>query len=148
MNEELLKYVDMQRWLMNSGLFTQSMKNQLFAYGSLVDSAVQAVELDIVIETQTLKYTIYVPTATLKLLEKYKRLSTATSFIGLWRFKRFLLKHGDLNYRNILQGFVSDFCGPKWNIDITVLDIKQYNEEQNEARKSIDQGGNRSYDIR
>ena len=123
---KLSEYIDQQRWLINSGLITDGVKNQLFMCGSIVHKDVQAVELDVKVEEKVVEYKIYFNKRILDKVAKYKELSTATSLFGLWRFKRFLKKEGSLDFRNVLNKFVSDFCGPKWSATIELKDFDVY----------------------
>lgn len=139
-NKELMSYVDNQRWLMNNGLFSEPAKNQLFMYGSIVHPDVRAVELDINVEDKELSYSIYLPRSIMKKIHKYEKLSKSTGFWGLRRFRNFLKKEGDLNLQAILQGFVLDYCGPGWQVNLEVDDIANYSEEPSEPEG--DQAGN------
>jgi hypothetical protein len=123
---ELTKYVDQQRWLMNNGLVTDAVKNQLFFCGSIVHRSVQAVELQIEAESKSVVYKIYVNTDLLKKISKYKELSTSTTIFGRWQFKRLLAKEGSLDFQKVLNKFVTDFCGPKWSAQVEVIDFTQY----------------------
>lgn len=131
--QELLKYIDTQRWLINNGLFSEPVKNQLFTYGTLAHPEVRAVELDIDVENKILNYKIYLPNSLIKKVERYKKLSKSTSFWGLRRFRRFLKKEGDLNFENIVQGFITDYCGPGWQANIEVVDFANYSEDDSET---------------
>lgn len=124
--KELAEFLDQERWLLNNGLLTDSVKNQLFFCGSIVHSEVQAVELDIHPEKKQVEYTIYVNKDLLRKIELYKKLSTATSLFGMWRFRRFLKKNGAMDFQAILNKFVSDYCGPKWTAKATVTDFDVY----------------------
>lgn len=124
--EELAEYLDQQRWLLNNGLVPDSVKNQLFFYGSIVHTDVQAVEVKIRPEVKTVDYTIYIRKDLHDKMELYKKLSTATSLFGLWRFKRLLKKEGNLDWHSILNSFVRDFCGPAWNAKLTIADFDAY----------------------
>lgn len=115
---------------MNNGLFSEPAKNQLFIYGSIVHPDVRAVELDINVEEKIFNYTIYVPYSLIKKINKYEKLSKSTGFWGLRRFRSFLKKEGDLNLKAILSGFVYDYCGPSWQIELEVKDIANYSEEE------------------
>lgn len=42
-SKELAQFLDQERWLINNGLLTDSVKNQLFFCGSIVHTEVQAV---------------------------------------------------------------------------------------------------------
>lgn len=125
-NKELTEFVDQQRWLLNNGLVPDSVKNQLFFYGSIVHPKVQAVEVQIVPESKRVDYVIYVNKPMIKAISLYKELSTATSLFGMWRFKRLLKKEGVLDFHTMLNNFVTDFCGPKWVATVTVSDFDAY----------------------
>lgn len=124
--EKLTEMVDQQRWLLNNGLVTDSVKNQLFFYGSIIHPDVQAIEVKIRPEDKLVDYTVYFTKKTLNKMEKYKKLSTSTSLLGMWRFKRFLKKEGSLNFQGMLSGFVKDFCGSSWNTKVTIIDFDVY----------------------
>lgn len=124
--EKLTEFVDQQRWLMNNGLVPDSVKNQLFFYGSIVHAEVQAVEVKIRPEDKFVDYTIYFNKKLLKRMDKYRKLSTATSLFGMWRFKRFLVKEGSLDFQTMLSSFVRDFCGPGWSTKVTIIDFDVY----------------------
>ena len=123
---ELAEFLDQQRWLLNNGLVTDSVKNQLFFCGSIVHPNVQAVEVQIHPEQKQVEYAIYVDKNLLKKIDTYKRLSTATSLLSMWKFKRILKKEGVLDFQGVLSKFVSDFCGPKWTVKATVADFDVY----------------------
>src|ERR1035437_2753926 len=109
---DLTAFVDQQRWLLNNGLMSDSAKNQLFFFGSIVHPKVQAVEMQVSPEVKTVNYTLYFTKDILKKVDRYQTLSTATSLFDMWEFKRLLKKEGNLNFQNILGSFVKDFCGP------------------------------------
>lgn len=130
------EYVDQRRWLLNNGLVTDDVKNQLFFCGSIVHKEVQAVELDLVPENKHVSYRIYVEKDLIQKIDKYHSLSKSTSLFGMWRFKRFLKKEGSLDFQQVLTKFVKDFCGPKWSVSVEVVDFSTYVEglgEQSEA---------------
>jgi hypothetical protein len=122
----LTEMLNTQRWLLNNGLVPDSVKNQLFFYGSIVHTDVQAVEVKIRPEVKNVDYTIYVNKDLLKKMDQYKKLSTATSLFGLWRFKRFLKREGSLDFQSMLNTFVRDFCGPAWSATLTISDFDAY----------------------
>lgn len=115
-----------QRWLLNNGLVPDSVKNQLFFYGSIVHTEVQAVEVKIRPERKTVDYIIYIKKDLMGKLATYKKLSAATSLFGMWRFKRFLKKEGSLDWQSMLNSFVRDFCGREWVARLTVADFDAY----------------------
>lgn len=115
-----------QRWLLNNGLVPDSVKNQLFFFGSIVHADVLAVDAKIRPEVRTVDYVIYIDKYLIEKVDKYKRLSTATSLFGLWRFKRFLKKEGSLDFHSMINSFIRDFCGPEWSATITIADFDKY----------------------
>jgi hypothetical protein len=125
-DQKLAEMMDQERWLLNSGLVTDGMKNQLFFFGSIVHKDVQAVEVDIKPDEKQVQYKIYVTKDVLGKIETYKKLSTATSLFGLWRFKRFLKKEGTLDFLAILNNFVTQYCGPKWSVECEIRDFDVY----------------------
>ena len=141
-DKELAEYVDQQRWLLNNGLISDGVKNQLFFCGSIVHKEVQAVEVDIVADEKLIKYTLYFEKKTLKKVDKYHRLSKSTSLFGMWQFKRFLEKEGTLDFPNMLNKFVRDYCGPQWSSAVTLKDFDTYIEELGEQGEN--HGGSQS----
>lgn len=122
----LEEYVDQRRWLLNNGFVTDDVKNQLFFCGSIAHKEVQAVELDLDPEKKVVNYKIYVNEDLLKKISQYEVLSKSTSLFGMWRFRRLLQKEGALDFQQILNRLVKDFCGPAWNASVTVVDFNTY----------------------
>lgn len=124
--EKLTQQIDQQRWLLNNGLITDTVKDQLFFYGSIIHPDVQAVEVKLVIEEKRVEYVVYFNKKTLNKISTYNKLATSTSLFGMWRFKRFLKKEGTLNFHGMLDKFVKDFCGPSWSTILTISDFDVY----------------------
>jgi len=124
----LEEYVDQRRWLLNNGFITDDVKNQLFFCGSIAHREVQAVELDLVAEKKQVNYKLFFEPKLIKQIEKYHVLSKSTSLFGMWRFKRFLKKQGALDFHQILNKLVKDFCGPNWNATVEIVDFNAYVE--------------------
>jgi len=125
-DKQLVEYIDQQRWLLNNGLVPDSIKNQLFIFGSIVHKDVCAVETHIHAEEKVIEYVIYFKKDILDMISKYKELSTATSLFGMWQFKRLLKREGSLDFHKMLNHFVSDFCGPRWTAKLTLLNFDVY----------------------
>ena len=124
--EKLSQQIDQQRWLLNNGLVTDTVKDQLFFYGSIIHPEVQAVEVQLKIEEKCVDYKVFFTKKTLDKISKYNRLATSTSLFGMWRFKRFLKKEGTLNFQGMLDKFVRDFCGPTWSTKLTIANFDVY----------------------
>jgi hypothetical protein len=138
-NKELLEQLDQHRWLLNNGLITDGVKNQLFVFGSVVHKQIQAVEMDIEVEKRLIKYRLYADADLLKKIDLFRKLSKSDGIIGLWRFKRLLKKEGSLEFKRVIDRFVGDYCGPKWSTEVAVIDFADYLEdfgEQGETRTS------------
>jgi hypothetical protein len=130
MENDITAHLDQQRWLINNGLISESLKNQLFFCGSIVHKDVQAIEMALIPEEKRIDYVIFLPEKTINLISRYEKLSKATDLIGLWRFKRLIKKNGSLNLHAVLSKFVKDFCGPKWETTVMVKDFKTYVVEE------------------
>lgn len=135
--EELEQYVDQRRWLLNNGLVTDDVKNQLFFCGSIVHREVQAVELELEAENKLVKYKIYIDKDLMNKIDTYNVLSKSTSLFGMWRFKRFLKKEGALDFRQILNKFVKDYCGASWNVSVELVDFNTYVEGLGEQSEIV-----------
>ena len=132
----LEEYVDQRRWLLNNGLITDDVKNQLFFCGSIVHKEVQAVEVDIEADKKLVQYKIYINQDLIAKIAQYQVLSKSTTLFGMWRFKRLLKKEGALDFQQVLGNFVRDFCGPKWSVTVDIVDFNSYVEglgEQSET---------------
>jgi hypothetical protein len=123
---DVTEIVDSDRWLLNNGLVSDNVKNQLFFCGSIVHKDVQAVEVRVTPEKKLVDYIIYVPPDLIKKIAKYNELSVSKSVFGMWRFKRLLKKEGCLDFQRILNSFVTDYCGPKWAAKANVISFDSY----------------------
>ena len=141
-NPELARIIDQERWLLNNGLVSDSVKNQLFFCGSIVHKDVQAVEVKIQPETKLVEYTIYVTPGLNRKIAKYHELAGSTSLFGMWRFKRLLKNEGCLDFQRVLTSFVADYCGPKWTATATVVNFDAYVDRiEAEAEDAGGRGG-------
>lgn len=125
-NTAIEQSVDSDRWLLNNGLVSDNVKNQLFFCGSIVHKDVQAVEVNIRTENKLVEYIVYVPSRLIGQIAKYNQLSTSKSLFGMWRFKKLLKKEGCLDFQKILSSFVTDYCGPKWTAKATIISFDSY----------------------
>ena len=121
--------VDHCRWLMNSGLANDTIKNQLITYGAITHPDIQAVELTVDFENKTVFYRLYIDSKLLNKVDKFKELSKATKFWGLYKFKRLLKKEGNLNFNSILDKFIKDYCGLQWKAEVDILNLSEYDDK-------------------
>ena len=135
-HEDLLMYIDHERWLLNNNMISDTAKNTLYLYGALVHGDVKAIELDCDFGKKIVSYQIYVTKKLLKKLATYRRLSSASSVIELWRLRRLLKKEGNLNFQGMLNRFVKDFCGPKWQVNLDIRDIADYHDGYEQSNES------------
>ena len=122
------KELDHQRWLMNNGILTESSKNNLYAYGSLVHTDVQAVYLTVDPVGRKLNYTIYLPSHILSIRNKINALRGKKSLLAMWILRRLLQKYGAFDFQKVLQDFVRDYCGPTWSVNLLVDNIDNYRD--------------------
>ena len=118
--------LDQQRWLLDNGLFTDLAKDNLYLYGTLVHRDIFAVHVMIYAEEKRIVYQLYCPAPLLKNVEDYTRWTTSTSLVDMWRLKRLVKKNGDLNFTVVLGRFIKTYCGPKWKVEVTLDDSKNY----------------------
>ena len=146
---DVAEIMDSDRWLLNNGLVSDNVKNQLFFCGSIVHKDVQAVEVRVIPEQKLVDYIIYVNPGLLGKIAQYQKLSSSKSLWGLWRFKRLLKREGCLDFQKVLNSFVADYCGPKWTTKASVIGFDSYvdslevdNEDNgdSEFHKPLDNG--------
>jgi hypothetical protein len=123
--EDLKDPVYWLRWSINAGLVTDVVKDTLYSYGYLSHKDVKASDVAIDISIKKVHYILFVPKKTLKAYTKYHDLIESSGIIDLWRAKRLLRKHGNLDIHRILQDFVSRLCGHGWT---TTMDVKAEEE--------------------
>ena len=142
---ELLQAVDHSRWLLNNGLANDVIKNQLFAYGGIAHPNILAVDLALDMENKCVKYDLFVDTKLLKKIKKFKELSESEGFWGLRKFKKMLIKEGNLHLDNILDNFIKDYCGRQWRTEIRILDYAEFvdsNEDVEDESVNFGHGKN------
>ena len=137
----LSEMIDHQRWLMNNGLFTDSAKDTLYLYGTLVHRDVFASYVQIDANRFNIHYCVYLPTKVLKSKALYDRLLGTDSLIGLWRLRRLLKREGNLDFLGILRQFVGQFCGNRWSVTLELKDAALY-----EGEDTVDVEGQRGSD--
>lgn len=135
-DNELNSYVDQRRWLINNGLLTDDIKNQLFFCGSIAHKEIQAVELAINVEEKIVDYKLYVEKSLIKQIEQYNELSTRKDLYGMWKFKRLLKKQGCLDLQSVLNKFVTDYLGSQWKTKVEVGNLTEYEEQVGEQSES------------
>ena len=139
--DKLNEFIDHQRWLMDNGLFNDAAKDTLYMYGALVHNDISAVHVKIDRDTKTISYELYAQAAFLKKINAYQKLRKSTTLWDLWQFKRLLKKTGNLDFKPILKQFVTDFCGPKWKVQLKIDDVVNFvDEPTNEERVDISKG--------
>lgn len=138
-----------QRWLMDHGLINDLHRDNLYMYGAILHKWIQYLELDIDVENKLIKYRLFVTRKLFNQINKYQQLAKKTTLFGLWRFKRYINKYGNLNFETLIQRFVIDYAGPKWKIQANIFDITQYSEEEllsrQDSNKELDQSSHTQF---
>lgn len=120
------EHLDQHRWLLNNGLISDSTKNNLYIFGTILNKSIYAVDLSIDTNTKLLTYTIYVPKTLLLAYNRYNDLRSRNSIFGLWKAKRLLKKHGNLEFSSMLNNFVKTYCGPRWEVALKIKEKSEY----------------------
>jgi|APGre2960657505_1045072.scaffolds.fasta_scaffold30649_2 hypothetical protein len=144
MPNNINEYVDQNRWLLNNGLFTDAAKDNLHIYGGLANKSITAVELVVDTNTKHIKYVLYAPKSLLRAYNRYIDLHSSSSLWDMWRVKRLLKRHGNLEMSRMLNSFVKTYCGPAWNVDVSLKESSEYedtkptpSDDSEEDRQSV-----------
>ena len=127
--------LDQQRWLMNNGLFTETAKDSIFMYGSLIHKDIKAVQAHIKTDEKIVAYDIYTTKDVLKSYDLFISYRGTTSLIKLWKLKRLLKRNGNMDFTAVLDRFVKDFCGPTWKATMRLMDYEEYVDESDSDKK-------------
>lgn len=138
--QSLEEYLDHQRWLMNNGLFSDSAKDNIYLYGTLVHKDIQAVHSILDPDKCVVHYTLYAETRLLEIVAKYERLVKSTGIWDMWRLKRLLKKEGNLDFKSLLEHFVRDFCGKKWRVELKLENVSAYVDAPVDDENTVDIG--------
>lgn len=123
-------HLSTEMWFLEYGVITQALKNDLFVYGSILnEDNISAVSLNIKSKSKMVEYKIYVPLKFLKVYNLYNRLKSKTDIISLLRVRRLLKKYGNLNFTSILNKYIKDRCGTKWQVKFDLIDSNKYIDE-------------------
>jgi hypothetical protein len=122
----LEEFLAVDRWMMDNGLVSDSVQQNLFGYACLChpDVLYGDVEIKIDAEKRQVFYTIplnkgYRSYVSYK--KKMAKLENATSLFGLWRKARLLKKHRLIDVEMILGRFVKDYLGDGWKVEVEVV---------------------------
>lgn len=138
---DLNDHLEHQRWLINNGFINDLHKDNLYMYGAILNLNIVAVELSVSVESKVVQYSLYANDKLIKALVKYNKLKDTKSLYGLWRLKRLLKKHGPLNFSDMLNKFVRDYCGKQWKAELTILRDSDYKDGfEDQPSISEDQG--------
>lgn len=130
MSNDVYEHLDQHRWLLNNGLFTDQAKDTLYLYGAIVNKQITAVELSVNSNTKAVKYTLYAEPSLLRDYNRYYALKNTDSIFGMWKLKRLLKRHGNLEFLKILSGFVKTYCGPTWSVDLELKESSEYEDKR------------------
>jgi len=121
---EIQETIDNERWLMNNGLISDSAKNNIYVYAYLVNKGIVAAEVDIDVESKTIKYNLYVKSNLFKAYNNYY--NRTDSWFSLIKSAYYVRKHGNLNFKSLLNKFVKDYMGPSWKATLSVKESNLY----------------------
>lgn len=130
MSNDVYEHVDQHRWLLNNGLFTDQAKDTLYLYGAIINQSITAVEVSVNSNTKIVKYIVYAPNSLLRDYDRYQALKGTGSILGMWKLKRLLKRHGNLEFLKILSGFVKTYCGPAWSVELDLKESSEYEDQR------------------
>ena len=130
MSNDVYEHVDQHRWLLNNGLFTDQAKDTLYLYGAIINQSITAVEVSVNSNTKIVKYIVYAPNPLLRDYNRYQALKGIGSILGMWKLKRLLKRHGNLEFLKILSGFVKTYCGPAWSVELELKESSEYEDQR------------------
>jgi len=134
---DTIEHMAYQQWLLKQGIINDFAKDNLHGYGSLIHEDVKAVYTKVDHPNKVVEYTIYVSNKLLTTVDKYNRLRNDSSMYGLWKFKNFLKKAGNLNFDFMINQFVQDYCGNTWSATLDLISIDKYRDDlENEKEES------------
>jgi hypothetical protein len=107
------------RWSLNAGIITDQIKDTLYGYAYLIHLDIRAAEVSIDANTKTINYKVYLSKKLDKAIKAYRSNLQSGGIIALWKAKRLVKKHGNLELEKVLKDFVDRFCGPGWTIVLT-----------------------------
>jgi hypothetical protein len=119
-------HLNLQRWLIEHGLFTDEIKNSLYAYGALAHQSIDALHVSIDHEKAVVHYKLYCPTKLLENVARYNQWKNSSKIFDMWRLKRLLKKERNLDFQSILTTFVRDLCGKRWNVTVKLEDVASF----------------------
>lgn len=143
MNNDVYEHVDQHRWLLNNGLFTDQAKDTLYLYGAIINKHIKAVELSVNSNTKAINYVLFASRSLIKDYNRYHELKGTNSIFGMWKLKRLLKRHGNLEFLKILTGFVKTYCGPAWSVDLELKESSEYEDK----RPTIDDDPEKDRDL-
>lgn len=139
MDKQLAEYMDTRRWIAQSGIMTDDLKNNLFMYGSILHRNISAVDLTISMENNRVDYKIFIPKDVLKKLHKYERLlneynANSLGWYNRWRFANMLseMKTNEerLDFEVMLNHFVRDLLGGKWSASCEIISDAHFDDNE------------------
>lgn len=128
-NNNTISQLDHLRWLANNGILTDSAKNNLYVYGSIVHKDVQAVHLSIDTAKRHLNYIVYLPEHVMVAKRRIDYLKLKKGVLNLFILRYLLKKYGSLDMQTPLNNFVHDYIGPSWQVNLTLDIIDNYKDE-------------------
>jgi len=140
---DIQSVVDHQRWLMNSGLFNDKLKDNLWLFGAILHNDIEHVGLHVDVTDKSIVYDLYVTPSLFKDFKKFNELRKSDSRLSLWRLKRLLQRHASLDFKSLVAKMVTDLCGPTWTVSVKVLKSSEYNKDEKPDAVAENTGANK-----
>ena len=108
------------RWSLNAGIMTDQIKDTLYGYAYLIHPDIKAAEVSIDLTVKAVDYKVYVSKKIYGCITAYRSNVQSGGIIALWKARRLVKKHGNLELEKVLKDFVNRFCGPGWSTNLTI----------------------------
>jgi hypothetical protein len=101
---------------------TGTSQTLLYACAAMAHPSVRAVSMSVDVESKLIAYELEIDSKTFKLMDKIVRLAAKGSIIGLWRLRRIVRKHGNLDIRSLVYNEAMKILGNDWRVKVDIRD--------------------------
>lgn len=118
--------VSTDRWLVNNGLFSESIQQNLFGFACLSHPSVNHSTVKVVVDAENRNVSFEIGLS--KGLLRYRlykwiqnKLKGSRSLLCMWLHVKLLRRNILIDVEVILRKFVKDYLGNKWNVEVDVF---------------------------
>ena len=131
--DEINKLLGTDRWLLKSGLVSDSVQQNLLLYGHLASTLVDDVEIALDVNKKHVKYWIYLKRKKLKKYQKFilawNKYKDPTTIWAKWRKLRLYKKSTFMNIEENLERLVRGYI-PSYTVEMEVVPYGQTRQSE------------------